>query len=127
MTESSPGERRVLVIDDDHDCADTVAMVLERLGAEVRVAYSGLAGVSLFPSFKPELVLLDIGMPGMDGYATIAALRAAQSDRPVKIVALTGWGRSEDRMRTLAAGFDQHLVKPSGLDDLRALLESLDG
>lgn len=116
-------KQRVLVIDDDVDCADTVAMVLRRLGADVRVAYSGVAGLSLCESFDPELVFLDVGMPQMDGYATVRALRI-QDGAPHRrrVVALTGWGQVEDQERTLEAGFDHHLVKPADLVDLRALL-----
>jgi CheY-like chemotaxis protein len=121
MNSESEGQR-VLVIDDDVDCADTVGMVLRRLGAEVRVAYSGAAGLELCQSFKPDLVFLDIGMPQMDGYATVTALRALDRPRRLRIVALTGWGQVEDQERTLAAGFDHHLVKPADLAELRALL-----
>lgn len=114
--------QRVLVIDDDVDCADTVAMVLRRLGAEVRVAYSGAAGMTLCENFDPELVFLDIGMPQMDGYATVKALRVQDGARRRRIVALTGWGQVEDQERTLAVGFDHHLVKPADIAQLRALL-----
>jgi CheY-like chemotaxis protein len=114
--------QRVLVIDDDVDCADTVAMVLRRLGADVRVAYSGATGLALCQSFEPDLVFLDIGMPQMDGYATVKALRDLGGARRLRIFALTGWGQVEDQERTLAAGFDHHLVKPADLAELRALL-----
>jgi CheY-like chemotaxis protein len=116
--------RRVLVVDDDRDCADTIAMVLRRFGAEIAVAYTGETAVALFDSFAPDLVFLDIGMPKMDGYATIAALRARPSGVEVEIVALTGWGREEDRDRTTAAGFDRHLIKPVEASQLRDLLDS---
>jgi CheY-like chemotaxis protein len=117
------GKQRVLVIDDDVDCADTVAMVLRRLGADVRVAYSGATGLGLCESFDPDLVFLDIGMPRMDGYATVEALRLQDGPlRRRRVVALTGWGQFEDQERTLEAGFDHHLVKPADLVDLRALL-----
>jgi len=120
---SSSERRRVLVIDDDVDCADTIAMVLRRLGAEVEVAYSGPSGISAFSSFLPDLVFLDIGMPRMDGYATVEALRLQDGPlRRRRVVALTGWGQFEDQERTLEAGFDHHLVKPADLVDLRALL-----
>lgn len=122
---SETAGQRVLVIDDDVDCADTVAMVLRRLGAEVRVAYSGAAGLTLCESFEPELVFLDIGMPQMDGYATVKALRDhCGATRRLRIVALTGWGQTEDQERTLAAGFDHHLVKPADLSELRAILQA---
>ncbi len=116
--------RRVLIIDDDPDCADTIAMVLRRFGAEVSVAYSGDSAITQFSSSPHDLVFLDIGMPKMDGYATARALRGCQGDRRVKIVALTGWGRTEDRERTFEAGFDHHLVKPVEASQLRELLES---
>lgn len=119
--------RRVLVVDDDRDCADTIAMVLRRFGAEIAVAYSGEGAVALFDSFAPEIVFLDIGMPKMDGYATIAALRARPAGREAEIVALTGWGREEDRDRTTAAGFDRHLIKPVEATQLRDLLANRGG
>lgn len=119
-----PARRRVLVIDDDMDCADTIAMILRRLGVEVTVAYSGAAGLDAFAAFSPDLIFLDIGMPHMDGYQTVRELRARPTERDVKIVALTGWGRSEDRARTLAAGFDHHLVKPAEMADLRDMLQN---
>ncbi|MGJ0505857.1 MAG: response regulator [Methylocystis sp.] len=118
-----PERRRVLVIDDDIDCADTIAMILRRLGADVCVAYSGASGLDAFSSFAPELIFLDIGMPHMDGYQTVREIRTRALRRPLRVVALTGWGRNEDRERTLAAGFDHHLVKPAEMADLRDLLQ----
>lgn len=117
-------QRRALVIDDDPDCADTIAMVLRRFGAEVSVAYSGEAGLIQFSAAPQDIIFLDIGMPKMDGYATARAIRSCQGDRRVRIVALTGWGRGEDRERTLKAGFDHHLVKPVEASQLREMLES---
>jgi CheY-like chemotaxis protein len=119
-----PAHRRVLVIDDDTDCADTMAMVLRRLGAEVTVAYSGEAGLDAARSMAPDIIFLDIGMPGMDGYQTARELRARMADRAIRIIALTGWGRREDRERTMAAGFDHHLVKPAEIGDLKELLKN---
>lgn len=119
-----PERRRVLVIDDDIDCADTTAMILRRLGADVLVAYSGATGLDAFLSFAPDLIFLDIGMPHMDGYETVREMRARQAGQGAKIVALSGWGRDEDRERMLAAGFDHHLVKPANIEDLRELLEA---
>lgn len=119
----SPDRRRVLVIDDDIDCANTIAMVLRRLGAKVDVAYSGALGVEAFSSDAFDLIFLDIGMAKMDGYETARQIRSRACGRPVRIIALTGWGRDEDRERTLAAGFDHHLVKPADAADLRNLLQ----
>jgi CheY-like chemotaxis protein len=121
---SPESARRILVIDDDMDCADTMAMVLRRLGAEVTVAYSGASGLDALQSFGPDMIFLDIGMPGMDGYQTAREIRARTVDRKVNLIALTGWGRREDRERTMAAGFNHHLVKPAEMADLKKLLES---
>ncbi|MEK4034968.1 response regulator [Methylocystis sp. IM3] len=124
MAPASTEQKRVLVIDDDSDCADTIAMVLRRFGAQVTVAYSGESGVKEFSVSSHNLVFLDIGMPKMDGYATARALRACQGDRHVRIIALTGWGRCEDRERTIQGGFDLHLVKPVDAHQLKDILES---
>ena len=116
--------RVVLVVDDDYDCADTIAMLLERLGAIVHVAYSGESALEMLPQILPDLVLLDIGMPGMDGCEAARRIRAMTLPRPPMLVALTGWGRAEDRKRTADAGFDAHLVKPPAMDDLARLIAS---
>lgn len=118
--------RRVLVIDDNQDVADSLAMLLETFGVEVRTANSGAAGLDALAWFKPELVFLDIGMPGMDGIETARRIRERPEGREVMLVALTGWGQEEDRSRTHAAGFDRHLVKPAELDALQELLAALE-
>jgi CheY-like chemotaxis protein len=117
--------RRILVIDDDHDVADSLVMFLETFGAEVRVAYSGADGVEGVKDFTPELVFLDLGMPGMDGYETARRIRALPEGRDVKLVALTGWGQDQIRDRAREAGFDSQLTKPAGLEALQELLDSL--
>jgi len=104
--------RRVLVVDDNIDVADTHAMLLAEEGCEVRTAYSGAAAVQEAERFRPELVLLDIGLPDASGYEVCQQLRAAEWSRGIAIVAVTGWGQEPDRARSAAAGFDQHLVKP---------------
>ena len=114
--------RVFLVVDDDQDCADTIAMLLTRLGATVHVAYSGAAAIEMVPVVSPDIVLLDIGMPGMDGCETARRIADLDPMRRPRLVALTGWGRPEDRQRTSDAGFDRHLVKPPSIDDLSALL-----
>jgi CheY-like chemotaxis protein len=115
---------RVLVIDDNADAADSMAMLLRDLGAEVRVARDGTAALDAYERFHPRVVLLDIGMPGMDGYAVAQRLRsrAGGGEAGVEIVAVTGWGQEEDKARARAAGFDHHLVKPPQIEALRALL-----
>jgi PAS domain S-box-containing protein len=119
-------QTRVLVVDDNHDAGDSLAMILEMLGAEVRVARGGAEALDLFAAFQPTVMLLDIGMPGMNGYDVARAIRGGHPGHPVVIVALTGWGQDEDRRRSAEAGFDHHLVKPAELDALQELLASLE-
>jgi PAS domain S-box-containing protein len=114
--------RRILVIDDDHDVADSLVMFLETFGAIVRVAYNGADGIETVKDFEPELVFLDLGMPGMDGYETARRIRALPKGDRVKLVALTGWGQDQIRDRAREAGFDRQLTKPAGLDALQELL-----
>jgi len=113
--------RRVLVVDDNRDAADTLAALLRTLGVTVAVAYSGRAALDVFATFAPDTVLLDIGMPDMDGYETSRRIRA-QHANDVLLVALTGWGQDEDLRQSRAAGFDHHLVKPPDIERLRAIL-----
>jgi PAS domain S-box-containing protein len=116
---------RVLVIDDNRDAAASLAMLLETMGAEVRVAHDGAQGVIEYERFLPLMVLLDIGMPGMDGYEVARRLRALREHPRACIVALTGWGQDEDRRRVREAGFDHHLIKPADIGDLQALIAAL--
>jgi signal transduction histidine kinase/ActR/RegA family two-component response regulator len=113
--------RRVLVVDDNRDAADTLAALLRTLGATVAVAYSGRAALEAVATFAPDTVLLDIGMPDMDGYETSRRIRA-QHANDMLLVALTGWGQDEDLRQSSAAGFDYHLVKPPDIDRLREIL-----
>lgn len=119
--------RRVLVVDDNHDVADSLVMLLECLGAEVRVAYDGPSALETLIGFAPEIALIDIGMPGMDGYETAKRIRERPQGRDLTLIALTGWGQEEDRRRTREAGFDRHLVKPVNDDVLQELLAAPDG
>jgi PAS domain S-box-containing protein len=116
---------RVLVVDDNHDAGDSMAIVLRMLGAETRVERDGVAGIEAFGQFRPTVVLLDIGMPGMNGYDVARALRERHPDVATTLIALTGWGQDEDRRRAREAGFDHHLVKPAELQKLQALLSAL--
>jgi PAS domain S-box-containing protein len=115
--------RRVLVVDDNLDAAESLGVLLQFLGANVKVVNDGPEALAVLDAFRPELVLLDIGMPGMDGYEVAARIRALPDQRGVTLIALTGWGQSEDRERSHAAGFDRHLVKPIDIDTLEALLQ----
>lgn len=113
---------RVLVIDDNPDVALSMSMLLETMGVDVQIAVDGPAGVAAAVEFRPMLVLLDLGMPGMDGFETAQRLRATPEGAAATLVALTGWGGEETRARTKAAGFDLHLTKPASVDDLRRAL-----
>jgi PAS domain S-box-containing protein len=117
---------RVLVVDDNHDAASSLAMLLRMLGNEVETANDGLAALESLESFRPSVVLLDLGMPGMSGFevAEHAQMRLTGS-KPV-FVALTGWGQEDDRRRTREAGFQHHLVKPVELSALQALLSQIE-
>ena len=114
---------RILVIDDEHDVADTFGFLLETFKATVRKAYDGPAGVAAVDEFEPDLIFLDIGMPGVDGYETARRIRSDHHKRQFILVALTGWGQNEDRRRAQEAGFDLHLTKPISIEALEALLE----
>lgn len=114
-----------LVVDDNRDAGDSLGQVLTLLGADVRVARDGLEALEAFAAFRPRVVLLDIGMPGMNGYEVARAIRSRFPDPPTTLVALTGWGQESDRRRAREAGFDHHLVKPAEIADLQALLGSL--
>jgi PAS domain S-box-containing protein len=114
--------RRVLVVDDNQDGADALAMLLTYAGADVRVVYDGPAALTAVPEFHPDSVLLDIGLPGMDGHATCQALRALPGGTQIAVVALTGFGQEHDKQRARAAGFDAHLTKPVDLDAVSRLL-----
>jgi CheY-like chemotaxis protein len=111
IASTAPG-RKILVVDDNVDAAESLAIVLRMKGHQVRTAHDGAAALALAEAEKPEIVLLDLGMPGMDGVTVARELRARQNGKPLRIIALTGWGQESDRERTREAGFDDHLVKP---------------
>ncbi|HMK88246.1 MAG TPA: ATP-binding protein, partial [Methylocystis sp.] len=116
--------RRVLVIDDTPDVADSFALLLETLGANVRVAHSGVEGLATCAEFAPELVFLDIGMPGMDGFETARRMRELPAGQKATLIALTGWGEEGTRARVKEAGFDGHLTKPADVEEVEMLLGS---
>ena len=124
QTGTKPPRRRILVVDDNVDAAESLARLLKRLyGQDVRVSHDGPGALESAAQFFPEVVLLDIGMPGMDGYEVAQRLRQDPNFSPLKLVALTGWGQETDRLRSKAVGFDLHLVKPVDPDALRRFLE----
>jgi PAS domain S-box-containing protein len=116
---------RILVVDDNADAADSLASLLEFEGHSTRVAHDADAALGAAHEFRPDIVFLDIGMPGKDGYQVARELRDAVETRDAVLVALTGWGAAEDRLRTRKAGFDHHLTKPAGLDSVEALLGTI--
>jgi CheY-like chemotaxis protein len=112
---------RVLVVDDNQDAADSLSTLLQLMGHEVRTAYDGLEGVAAAESFAPDLVLLDIGLPRMNGYEAARRIREQPGGRDMTLIAVTGWGQDDDKRRSREAGFNLHITKP--LDP--ALLERL--
>jgi CheY-like chemotaxis protein len=119
------GLPRVLVVDDNRDAADTLGVLLQMLGAEVRVIYDGKAALEAFAAFQPAAVFLDLGMPGMNGYEVAQVIRTRPDAHQSVLIALTGWGQDRDRLQTKAAGFNYHLVKPADLSAVQAILASL--
>lgn len=114
--------RRVLVIDDNRDSADTLALLLRRLGHYVRVCYDGLSAVDAARQVRPHVVFLDLYLPGLDGFEVVRRLRSDPQLAHILVVAVTGASSEEDRERGRAAGVDYHLVKPADLDFIRSLL-----
>ena len=117
--------RRVLVVDDNRDAAESLAELLGLEGHDVRTAHDGEAGVSAAAEFRPDVILMDLGMPGVDGFEAARRIRAEPGGAQPVLVALTGWGSDNDRQRTHDAGFDCHLVKPVSLADLTELFATL--
>jgi CheY-like chemotaxis protein len=114
--------RRILIVDDNRDSADSFAMLLRLSGHDVHLAYDGLEAVEAAESTNPDLVLLDIGLPRLNGYEAARKIRAQPwGQRPI-LVAMTGWGQDEDRCRAAEAGFNEHMVKPLDLDVLMDLV-----
>lgn len=122
---SALGGSRILVVDDNRDSADSLGMLLRLKGNEIRTAYDGIEAVQSAETFRPELVLLDIGLPKLNGYEVARRIRQQPWGRDVILVALTGWGQDEDRRRSKEAGFNFHLVKPVELSALEKLLAGM--
>ncbi len=122
---SRSARQRVLIVDDNRDAADSLALLLQLAGYDVRTVHEGFSALEAMDDFRPAVALLDIGMPGMDGYEVARRIRDRQEFEKVMLVALTGWGQEEDRRRSTRAGFDRHLVKPVDPEVLQALLASI--
>jgi len=114
--------RRVLVVDDNQDAADSLAMLLGVRGEEVRIAYDGAKALEVERDFRPDVVLLDIGLPAVSGYDVAERIRQKRGDK-VLIVAITGWGQEKDLRRAEDAGIDHHFTKPVDFEALVALIE----
>ncbi|MGE8488353.1 MAG: ATP-binding protein, partial [Paraburkholderia nemoris] len=123
MAENEVSPLRILLVDDNRDSADSLAMLLELKGHEVRIAYDGPQALAVAPRLAPHLALIDLAMPKMDGYATLEALRAMPALSDTVFAAMTGFGHASDRERTQSAGFHAHLVKPVELALFEAVLE----
>jgi len=114
--------RRVMVVDDNRDAAESLGMLLEMENCTVSVAFDGLQALAVVDEFRPDIVLLDIGMPGMDGYELARRMRASTRGSELVLVALTGWGQADDKKRAMDAGFNEHLTKPVDPDLLARVI-----
>ncbi|HEV2844341.1 MAG TPA: response regulator, partial [Thermoanaerobaculia bacterium] len=119
---ASAGARKILVVDDNVDSAETLGTILEMAGHQVLTAHDGEAALSMAEAHRPEVVLLDIGLPKLDGYEVARRLRQDLRNENLLLIAVTGYGKEEDRNRGLEAGFDDHLIKPVDLGKLQAIL-----
>ena len=120
--EGARARRRILVVDDDRDLADSLAKLLRITGHETRIGYDGQQAVAMTESFRPDIVLLDIEMPKRNGHDACRHIRAQPWGREITLIALTGRDGEEDRRRSEAAGFDHHIVKPLDYRELAVLL-----
>jgi CheY-like chemotaxis protein len=114
----------VLVVDDNRDAAQSLGVLLKLIGVDSQVAYSGAEAMAALPVYRPDVVLLDLGMPEMDGEEVARRIRAHPEFRGLRLVALTGWGQAADRERSRAAGFDYHLIKPADVAALASVLHA---
>ena len=121
----SPRRFKILVVDDNHDSALSLAMMLSIMGHETRTAHDGESAVSAAEAFLPEVVLLDIGLPKLNGYEVAQRLREQPWGRPMFLIAVTGWGQEEDRQRSSEVGLNVHMVKPVEPAALEKILASL--
>ncbi|SAK84067.1 PAS/PAC sensor hybrid histidine kinase [Caballeronia catudaia] len=121
---ASVGKRRILVVDDNVDAADALTALLELEGHEVRTVYSGEEAIDILTHFSPEVILLDLGLPGMSGIDVARCIRATPTTKDVTMIAITGWGQPQDRQRTAEAGFDFHFTKPVDVAQLSQAIES---
>ena len=115
----------VVVVDDDRDTVDSNVVLLQHFGHEAYAAYDGVQAIEAAKRVKPDVVFIDLGMPGMSGFAVARAIRATADGKEIKLVAYTGYGTESDRVNTLAQGFDMHLVKPMDPCEMQGVLNRL--
>jgi CheY-like chemotaxis protein len=116
---------RVLVVDDNHDAGEVLAMLLESMGFIAQAVDSGAEALAALPDYQPNVILMDIGMPGMSGYEVARRIREQPQYDHIKLVALTGWGQEKDRLLSQESGFDHHLTKPVDFKVLKGLITSM--
>ena len=116
--------RRILIVDDHEDSADSLARLLQLMGHDVVTAHDGLTAVETAETYRPDVVLLDLALPKLDGYSAAKRIREKPWAKHVLMIAATGWGRAADRNRSIAAGFDHHMVKPVDLTELVTLMST---
>jgi CheY-like chemotaxis protein len=117
---------RILVVDDNRDAADSLAKLIQSFGHDVRAVYDGFSALDETATFQPDMALVDIGMPGIDGYETVRQLRERRGNVHLIVVAVTAWSRDEDKQRAYESGFDLHIPKPMTVETLKELLRLLD-
>jgi CheY-like chemotaxis protein len=122
---AEPEGLRVLVVDDNHDAAEVLRMLLESGGFNAEAVTSGAAALDAIPEYQPNVILMDIGMPGMSGHDVAKRIREQPQFDDITLVALTGWGQEEDRRESKASGFDYHLTKPVNFKVLKDLLATI--
>ena len=114
-----------MVVDDNHDAAKVLCLLLQSIGVKVEAVHSGPAALAAIPDYQPNVILMDIGMPGMDGNEVARRIRQQPAFNDIKLIALTGWGQEKDRQRSKESGFDHHLTKPVNFQDLTDLITSI--
>ena len=122
VANTTTSRRRILIVDDNEDGAEILAEALGELGFLTHTAFDGPSALELVGAFKPDFMLIDVGLPVMDGYELVRRLRADAGLASIRLIAVTGYGQESDRRRALEAGFDEHLVKPVDLDRLQSML-----
>jgi CheY-like chemotaxis protein len=118
-------KRRILVVDDHRDAALSMAAILKRRGHELAVAHDGESAIATAESFRPEVILMDVGMPGLNGYDATRRIRQQSWGKAIFVIALTGWGQETDRADSRAAGCDAHLVKPARVAAVEEVLQQI--